>query len=319
MYIDKNIFIENNIDEILKISDTEICLKISGAVVDIHESYRVSFQPKIKQFNKKGFGQYYFVFPMIPQYYHNFFEIFGRLISLINLKQDFKVILIHTEKKSNDIFESLTLGTNKTFNAKHLKDFFNYFNIDFICMNPEEFISNKINNFYIFFDSSRMDLNDYRYFYNDKAYELSHFLKVPGIETVLNHVENIRKKFIKYDLNKNQNIYISRKLATDRKFKEEDFLEKKIGEAGFEIVNFEEYHLLDQFRIIQQSENILCLYGSALVNCSLVSYGNIFSVNHTPGYYVGTYESIFKKYNITYNSLQFDNLIDVDFVLSCIK
>jgi len=300
MYIDKNIFIENNIDEILKISDTEICLKVSGAVTDIHESYRVNFQPKIKEFNKKSFGQYYFVFPMIPQYYHNFFEIFGRLISLINLKQDFKVILIHTEQKNNGIFESLTLGKNKSFNAKHLK-------------------LNKINNFYIFFDSSRMDLNDYRYFYNNTMYEVSHFLKVPGIETILSHVENIRKNFIKYDLNKNQNVYISRKLATDRKLKEEDLLEEKIRKSGFEIVNFEEYHLLDQFKIIQQSENILCLYGSALVNCSLVSCGNIFSINHTPGYYVGTYESIFQKYKITHSNLQFNNIIDVDFVLSHIK
>ncbi len=71
------------------------------------------------------------------------------------------------------------------------------------------------------------------------------------------------KKLSKFKFKK---VYISRKLANYRGFKNEKKLITYLSKQGFKILHFENMNILDQFSVFKNSKIILTCHGSALTN-----------------------------------------------------
>jgi hypothetical protein len=316
-YLNKTIDIESNIVDILELSKNQVAIKIKNPIFDIHNAYGVPFQPILYSFGvDETIQENVVVFPIIPQYFHNFFELFGKILLLKKTGEQFKVVLVYPSKnKEDNIFKEIIRDhPEANTNAFHWKEFLEYFKIDFLCLDPDELKAKRFLNTYLFYDNKGHTAHDPIFFYNETKYTLSTFLKVPYPEIVFENVNAIKEKIINYEMD-NLKIFISRKKAVDRKYYHEEELELKMQELGYSIILLEDLPLIDQIKIIQQSSHIVCLYGSALVNTSLCSTSKIFAINTTKDYFVGTYEYLYDQYKIDYTVLDIDNNYSVDDIM----
>jgi hypothetical protein len=273
-------------------------------VFSTHESYQVFFQPKIVGQGDLAGVDSVIAFPIIPQYFHNFFEIFTKTLILKIKNESFKVVLVHTEEKQEGVFYSLIRDHPKaTCNAAHLKEFFDWAGIEFICLTPQELEESRFEFAYLFYNPTVYGL-DRSKTHNDKVYELSHFLKVPDAHIVAQDVELLRDLLPKYHSKPNNKIYISRKKALDRKYKFEHELSVLLVSLGYREIFFEDMTFLEQLKEVQEASHIVCEYGSALVNCGMVSEPTtVLSINHVEGYYVPTYQEVFNKFGINHTGV----------------
>ena len=134
---------EQNIEKTIKINDRQFVQKVICPVFDIYHFSGVPFQPIITEFKKIDSYQEkeVVVVPLILQYFHNYFEIFSKLIYLQENGEKFKVVFIHNyHTKDNGIFNSLIRGSKDAIdNIGHWKEFLEYRKIEFICLTLEEF------------------------------------------------------------------------------------------------------------------------------------------------------------------------------------
>lgn len=299
---------EQNIEKTIKINDRQFVQKVIYPVFDIYHFSGVPFQPIITEFKKIDSYQEkaVVVVPLILQYFHNYFEIFSKLIYLQENGEKFKVVFIHNyHTKDNGIFNSLIRGSKDAIdNIGHWKEFLEYRNIDFICLTLKEFKEFTAKNTYIFYnDAEYGDLESY-YNFDDKRYAVSHFLLQPNPSILVKDMEHMRNVYPKHKTLENKKIYISRKKTWDRKWDQEDALEELLVSRGYENVFMEDIEFLDQIKTIQEASHIVCLYGSALVNCSLCSTETkILSINITNGYRVPVYQDIFDHFGIKHHLL----------------
>lgn len=326
MLVSKNINV-NNFDknDIVNINDHEFFIKIPGPTFDIHDTFNLSFQPRLSDFNNLDIKEKYsvIVFPIIPQYFHNFFEMFSKVIKLKNSGEFFKVVLVFDEnyyglnqiegnKKTNGIFNFLIRELNHPGpNSSHLKDFFDYVNVEFVCLTVEELKDFKPSHCYLFFDDGDYYEQDPFIILNQKKYSLANFLKVPNLHISLNDIDNLRYVLPTSFVSKQNKIFISRKKTRDRKYQYENELEDLMVSIGYKNVYLEDLSMMAQIRILQTSSHIVCAYGSALVNCCLLNnQNNVLAINYTPGYSVGLYDEFFKKYKIPYTEININNDFD---------
>ena len=284
----------------------EIIVSVKSPRFGLRNSYGVNFQPMIKDFNSDiSEDKPIIVFPLIPQYFHNFFELFPKMISLKKINKDYKAVIVFPQDKENDVFPSLVRNhPDSIINASHMKDFLEFADIDYECINSSDIEKINGRECYLFFSEVIGNSLDRTIKYDDKIFELEHFLKVPNSSVLSNYVKDLRSFFPKTPLQKNKKIFISRKKAKDRKWNLEDKVESLMLEMGYEIVHLEDMRLLDQISLLQSSEFISCLYGSALVNCSLLSSENkVLAINPTKDYEVNVYTDIFSEYSIPYTQI----------------
>jgi len=291
-------------DYVALVNQTHLITKVKSPVFSTHESYRVFFQPKIVGQGDWSGSDSVIAFPIIPQYFHNFFEIFTKTLTLKIKNEPFKVVLVHTEEKQDGVFYSLIRNHPKaTCNAAHLKEFFDWAGIEFICLTPQELEDSRFECAYLFYNATVYGL-DRSNTHNDKVYELSHFLKVPYAYIVAQDIALLRTLFPKHPPKANNKIYISRKKASDRKYKFENEVSALLVSLGYREVFFEDMTFLEQLKEVQEASHIVCEYGSALVNCGLVSETTkVLSINHVEGYYVPTYHEIFNNFGINHTGL----------------
>ena len=291
-------------DYVALVNQTHLITKVKSPVFSTHESYRVFFQPKIVGQGDWSGSDSVIAFPIIPQYFHNFFEIFTKTLTLKIKNEPFKVVLVHTEEKQDGVFYSLIRNHPKaTCNAAHLKEFFDWAGIEFICLTPQELEDSRFEFAYLFYNATVYGL-DRSKTHNDKVYELSHFLKVPYAYIVAQDIALLRTLFPKHPPKANNKIYISRKKASDRKYKFENEVSALLVSLGYREVFFEDMTFLEQLKEVQEASHIVCEYGSALVNCGLVSETTkVLSINHVEGYYVPTYHEIFNNFGINHTGL----------------
>ena len=293
-------------EEVALVDKTHLITKVKSPVFSVHESYKVYFQPKVVyQGSWKG-SESVIAFPVIPQYFHNFFEIFTKSLILKNLGEQFKVVLVHTEGKQDGMFYSLLRGhPNATCNAAHLKEFFDWAGIGIICLTPQELKESKFEYVYLFYNQTAYGV-DRSHNRDGAVYELSHFLKVPYGKIVAKDISLLRRLLPRYSPKPNNKIFISRKKAVDRKYEFEGDISNTLAKVGYREVLFENLSFLDQIREVQEASHIVCEYGSALVNCSLVSSGTkILSINHVENYFVSTYHDVFEEFDINHTGLNF--------------
>jgi hypothetical protein len=307
IYAKKGLEINHMVEEVIDISENQIALKIKNPILKAQNKYNTSVF--ISGFRKEDVYEYesLIFIPLAEQYYHNFFEIFSRIIMLKNKGEKFKVVLVSHHKIEDGIFVSLLRNHPKAkLNSAHLKDFFEYQGIDIICVNNKDLGLIRCRNTYLFFHL--FDFSDFKelnvFYYNNKKYLVSRFLNYMHKNIFLENVESLRGSLKKYQIESKSKIFISRSKAEDRKYSQEKDLESMATDLGYSIVHLEDINFLDQVKLVQSSSHIICPYGSALVNASLCTDSKILSINYTPGYYVGTYEEAFKKYRIDYTGIQ---------------
>jgi hypothetical protein len=307
------------IKDIFEVNRHEIILKLSRPDFSLRDSYGVYFQPVISSFNSKEtyIDESIFIFPVIPQYFHNFFEIFPKLIALKNTNRKFKVILLYAEElNSKNVFYSLDRGPEyRISNSAHVKDFLDYENINYECINVSDI--NKVNyeQCFVFYSEVLGLPVDRTYVHNYKQYELEHFLKVPNIKVLQQSVEQLRNIFPKTNVVPYNKVFISRKKAIDRKWEYEDRLELLMLEMGYQVVLLEDMPLLDQIHLLQSAEKIVCLYGSALVNCTLLSNSHkVLAINPTKDYDIYVYSSLLEYFSIPYQEI--NNLDEYEDLIS---
>lgn len=298
LFIDKDFVVREEARILL--SKRQVAIKVKSPVFEPRLSYGVPFQPKLVGYGNHSSEEAVVVFPMIPQYFHNFFELFTRMIQLRDSGEVFKAVLIHTEDRVNGRFKSLIKAEGAHFNACHMREFLEWANIEYICMTPEELMASKFGYTYLFFihnngaNEASIDVRGIRY-------EVSHFLEVPNHHVVLEGVEYLRKYFPTDGPKNRFPIFVSRKKAWDRKYPYEQDLERMMGEFGYSIVLFEDFAWLDQIKLVQNASHLVCEYGSALVNCSLASpKTRVLSINHVEGYYVHPYKYLLHKFGISH-------------------
>jgi hypothetical protein len=299
---------EHNIEKTIKINDRQFVQKVVYPVFDVYPFSGVSFQPRVTEFKKIGSYQEksVVVVPLIPQYFHNYFEFFSKLIYLQENKEKFKVVFIHNyHTKSGNVFNSLIRGSKDAIdNIGHWKEFLEYRKIEFICLTLEEFKGFTAKNTYIFYNDGEYGGLESYYNFDDKRYAVSHFLLQPNPSILVKDMEHMRNVYPKHKTLENKKIYISRKKTWDRKWDQEDALEELLVSRGYENVFMEDVEFLDQIKTIQEASHIVCLYGSALVNCSLCSTETkILSINITRGYRVPVYQDIFDHFGIRHHLL----------------
>lgn len=309
--IKNDIDFNNNIEKIIQITENQIAVKFSNPSMEVGGDN--PFQTILCGFNNEDEYEYdslIFV-PMIEQYYHNFFEIFSRVLLLREHGEDVKVVLVREDKIEDGLFYSLMRDHEKAErNAAHLKDFFEFSGIDFICINNEDLKNIKCKSTFAFFSfvDERKDERDMignqSIVKDGRYYSIGCFLYNLRRHIFLENVEILRRFFPKYVMQKGYKIFISRSKATVRKYEQEGEFEKIAKDLGYVVVHLEDLSLLEQVAMIQSASHIICPYGSALVNVTLCTNQKVLSVNYTPDYFVGTYEAFMSEYGIKYKAVQ---------------
>lgn len=336
MLISKNLKIEDIIDkDFIYINEHEFFAKVRGARFDVHNTFDLSYQPLISYVDVDKIQENINVilFPIIPQYFHNFFEMFTKIIKLKKYGERFKVVLVFdsnyhkldpyiANEKTNNVFNFLIRSLNWTgVNSAHIKEFLDYINVEYICLTVEELKSFAPEYCYLFFDDGEYQQEDPFIFTNNKKYNLCNFLKVPNLHITLNDIDNLRYILPTSFVSKENKIFISRKKTVFRKYKYEEELENLAISLGYQIIFLEDLDFLTQIKLLQTSSHIVCPYGSALVNgCLLGPENNVLAINYTQGYRVKLYEDFFNKYNVPYTEVNInDNFDPTEYLLKVIK
>lgn len=298
-----------NIMNVVEINDSEIAIQVSNPVFSLRNSYGVSFQPSITSYSSYSKeNRSVIVFPLIPQYFHNFLEMFPKIINLKD-QENFTVVLVYPGKKNEyGIFNSLIYGhKHAESNASHVKDFLDFIDVDYLCLSPEELESSRFSSAFLYYDDSNYDIADPSYLHKGKSYKLSHFLQVPKINILKNNVDLIRSIMPKNKPKNNLRLFVSRKKTIDRPYAYVEDLEESAKNIGYETTYFEDIRWLDQVKMVMDSSDILCQYGSALVNCMLMKSGSsIKAIKYIEGYDVYVYSEIFKYLGISYKEYYID-------------
>jgi hypothetical protein len=302
------------VEKIISVDSRQFIKKVRNAVVETYSFSGVPFQPIITKFNNSDYhDEESVVFvPIIPQYFHNYFEIFSKIIYLKDSGELFKVVFIHNfDTKDGDTFKSIIRGSeNPAENAGHWKEFLEYVGIDFICLTPDELQVFRARYTYLFYNDGEYGSKESYIYQNNKRYALSHFLVHPNPDIIVSDMEYMRGVYPKHSIIEGKKIYISRKKTVDRKWDQEDILEQLLIGYGYTSIFMEDLTFLEQIKTIQEASHIVCLYGSALVNCSLCSdKTKILSINITKGYRVQVYDEVFSHFNINHHLL---NMAPID-------
>ena len=94
LFIDKGFEVKP--EERILLSTKQVVYKVKAPIFETHESFGVPFQPKLAGYGDWSRQDSVVVFPMIPQYFHNFFELFTKMIQLRDSGEVFRAIIIHT-------------------------------------------------------------------------------------------------------------------------------------------------------------------------------------------------------------------------------
>lgn len=298
LFIEKDF--EVHAEERILLSPKQVVFKVKSPVFTTHWSSGVPFQAKLTGYGDWNNQDAVVVFPLIPQYFHNFFELFTKMIQLRDAGENFKAVIIHTEDRVDGKFKSLIKAEGAQCNATHMREFLEWANIEYICMTPEELHASKFGYTYLFYMDTCCE-DDATITVKGLRYEVSHFLKVPNHPVILEGVTHLRQYFPSDGPKERFPVFISRKQAWDRKYPFEHELEKLMVDLGYAIALFEDMSWLDQIKLVQSASHIICEYGSALVNCSLSTPGTkVLSINHVEDYYIHPYKYLMHKFGVSH-------------------
>jgi len=250
-----------------------------------------------------------------PQYFHNFLEVFPKLIRLKQEGENFKVLLItnYVIDKDKGLPEMLIEGSPINISSdkcNYLKKFYSNLGIEIMFISFDDFKMTSFDYSYVFYEKSS-DKNSYGFWkmwdknlqikcenlFNCWSQDL--FLEGHPTQFYIDNIEIMKSFFPEKKSNLDKKIYVSRKNFYMRKIKEEFKLEEYMAQKGYEIVYLENYSVEDQIEIIRESSEIVCLSGSSLVNCMLANPGTkVIEMSFDDPPVVYLYSEMFKRYKI---------------------
>lgn len=325
-------FSNPNIIEKIDIDNSQFILKIKDPQFHlVYPSYTCESNPiviKTERNDQNHTNKTVFVIAYHPRYFHTMMEFFPMILTLREQVQDFTVVITYEAPVDPETGLFVTMLDNHPqpemvghcpvapFPQLFIHEFFKYFEIDFICMNTEDIKYKSFDYCYLFYvknestDGKNFLYDEGREFSKDLQFDYFHPLfmnEVNPLYRFTNNIKLLRKYLSKYKTIKNQKIYISRKNFSGRSNPEEIFLEEYFYNKGYNVVYLEKMGLIEQIKLVQESEKIVCIFGSALVNCMLgSSQNNVISIR--PFDFQATfYKHIFNLYSINYKEIVYKN------------
>lgn len=259
-------------------------------------------------------------------------------------------LFIHFTKKykyqyiNNGIFNAECLdGIKSDFSI--IPDFCKYFGINLICIPEHEFMGISFDYAYFIYGEKDPYIKDEFIFIDREAFNTQGIQKqikktnslVPITiqknskdyhmllplksrkDLVNNSFKILRESYPKFDIVPGKKIYVSRKKTPHRNIQEEQYIEEYFEKLNYNIVYFEELTFLEQSQVCQESEKIVCLYGSSLLNCGFCSNKTtIISIKYNiPARSVtinSSYNNIFREYSIQHIELEYNGKDLLDFI-----
>lgn len=321
-----------NIIEKIDIDNSQFILKVKDPQFHIvYPSYTCESNPiviKTEKNNNNHLAKTVFVIAYHPRYFHNMMEFFPMILTLREQVQDFTVVITYEAPVDPEtgLFITMINGHKQPSMVGHcpvtefpqlfIHDFFKHFEIDFMCMNTNELKYKSFDYCYLFYvrnestDGRNFLYDEGREFCKELQFENFHPLFMNEVNPLYRFSKNVsllRKYLSKYKSIKNKKIYISRKNFIDRNNPEEEMLEQYFFNKGYEIVYLEKMGFSEQIKLVQESEKVVCIFGSALVNCMLGSESNKIISFRPKDFQVTFYKHILQTYNIDYKEIVYDS------------
>jgi hypothetical protein len=269
-------FVENLVE-----NNRGFYIKVSNPLIEIvsdtanTQSY-VSI-PIVKSNNQIGeihYDENILILPQPAAFFHNFVEQYPKILELKENNEDFKVVLLYSEKKHKNNFD--------TYIPYYMSSFFKENNIEYIILNHNEknikqTISAK--SIYLFYicesginDPWGKSITCPAKFYES---EFSFLNCIYDIGWVYNHklgnafrFDSLRKSF-KNVIQKpipGKKIFLARNYATyDRGWNGYEMFYDYLYNKGFEIIYLENHSINNQIKICSSAEYIIAMVGSNLV------------------------------------------------------
>jgi hypothetical protein len=269
-----------------------------------------------------------FVIPYIEKYYHNFLELFPKILFLKSINPFFKLIIVTNQSTDINPKTKVFYSWEKDFtdldhNLSNVKAFLEMSEIEYICTSIDsKFFKEMVaQSAYIFFDFKKYIGNKRPNFYPIN-YDLPnsypfHPTTAQTADSLFPYLK-IMKGIHQDELRGNKKIYVSRKNFPERKLDNEESLEVFLSANGYEIVYFENLSIIDQIKTVKSAKEIIILNGSSAVNCMLANPRTKVWVFNNSADVVGIYEKASLEYNIEYNFIEMPNN-DANWIIDYIK
>lgn len=332
-------FSNPNIVERIDVDNSQFILKIKNPQFHfVYPSYTCESNPIVikTEINKNNhINKTVFVIPYHPRYFHNMLEVFPMVLTVLENAGLVDVILTYEAPVDPETGLFITMVDNypqpkmvghcpvENFPQLFIYDFFKHFNINLTCMNTQDLMYKSFDYCYLIYIKN--ESTDGKNFLYDEGKEFCKELEIEGFHPLLvnevnpvyrfiKNIKLIRKHLPVRNVVEDQKIYISRKNFPSRKVVDEDLLEQYFINRGYNIVYLENMNFYDQVKLVQESEKIVCIFGSALVNCMLGSeFNNVISIR--PSSFQATfYKHILDMYNINYTEIVYDGESVLDLV-----
>ena len=228
------------------------------------------------------------------RYFHDFFENFDKILLLKNKGEKFKVGFVSEVDVAEDgYFKGMFSESDEGFSQRvsYFKEFLDYFDIEMFCISDRDVKNVSCDYGYVFyFKTNKNSIDDHLYKVLSKHEEIEkEYIEPKEIsvgfpyyrashsqahtyKTTIDCITILKNSFIRNE-KIGRKVYVTRKNFPDRKFNQENTLEKYFEEKGFEIINFENFNVFDQIKIVQQSSHIAMLAGGGLSNVTLANKG----------------------------------------------
>jgi hypothetical protein len=320
-----------NIVEKINVDESQFILKIKDPQFHFaYPSYTCESNPiviKTERNENNHINKTVFVIPYHPRYFHNMMEVFPMILTVLDNVGAIDVILTYEAEIDPGTGLFVTMIDNQPqpkmvghcpvekFPQLFVYDFFKYFNINLTCMNTQDLMYKSFDYCYLLY--LRNESVDGKNFLYDEGKEFCKELEIEGFHPLFvgevnplyrfaKNLNLMRKHLPSSNIVKNQKIYISRKNFTDRNNPEESLLEEYFYNKQYKIVYLEKMNFYDQVKMVQESEKIVCMFGSALVNCMLGSELNSVISIRPINFQAMLYRHIFKMHKIKYTEIIYD-------------
>jgi hypothetical protein len=209
-------------------------------------------------------------------------------------------------------------------NYHTIPDFCKYFGLTLTCINTYDFVDTSFD--YAYFMYGKFGNFDLGFRFVDPTFtqvivpktlipaSFSDYQMVTPVSSSLIHWDSfklLKDSYPKFDLILGKKTYVSRKNFPDRNVLEEQQIEEYFKSLNYDIVYFENLTILEQVRICQESEKIVCLYGTNLLNCGFCSNKTKvisikFKIDPLSPTINGFYNFIFQQGNIEHKELEYN-------------
>lgn len=320
-----------NIEKEFNFGTTGTIVKVKDPFFKIHAprshrkgEYNYLVLPIIEEFKKsetKHFEGNVVFLPLVGRYFHEFLESFPRIISLLNNNEKFKVVFL--SETEGVVHDKYFIGMTDITDIGHMKykyilDFFNFIGIEFECLQIRAGTEFSADYSYVFYRDANALLNygwgpvyiKNKIDFKNKEDHIQVEILYSGDSTAtwVDSAHMMRDFLPKYKTIKNKKIFIGRdeNVFKDRSIKNYKILEDYFKSLNYEIVYLENHKMLDQIKIVQESERIVSIAGSSFINALLANQeSRVLSIHTSFNINFPFYTTVFDRVGIDQKQIYF--------------